>query len=81
MRKIIDAILLKINSIVVINNEMKLFKMNNLADGYTYQDVIETRFYDKNITSYEDAFSHLEKITPTKKTLFLFNKRLKGIKK
>lgn len=54
-----------------------LHSLFNLVDGYTYQDVIETRFYDKTITSPEEAFAHLNTIQPTKQSAFLFNKRLK----
>lgn len=55
-----------------------LYSLFDLVDGYTYQDVVETRFYDKNITSQKDAFSHLGEITPTKQTAFLFKNNLKG---
>lgn len=50
---------------------------DNKDTSYTEQDVIDTMFRDKNITSYEDAFLHLNTIHPTPQNAFLFNKRLK----
>ncbi len=50
---------------------------DNKDTSYTEQDVIDTMFRDKNITTYEEAFVHLNEIHPTKHNAFLFNKRLK----
>lgn len=51
---------------------------DNKDTSYTEQDVIDTMFIDRNITAYEDVFSHLDDIGPTMQNAFLFNKRLKG---
>lgn len=50
---------------------------NNKDTSYTEQDVIDTMFKDRNITTYEDAFAHLNNIQPTMQNAFLFNKRLR----
>ncbi len=50
---------------------------DNKDTSYTEQDVIDTMFRDRNITTYEEAFAHLRTIHPTMKNAFLFNKRLK----
>jgi len=50
---------------------------DNKDTSYTEHDVIETMFRDRNITTHEDAFAHLNDITATMQTAFLFNKRLK----
>ena len=51
---------------------------DNKDTSYTEQDVIDTMYRDRNITTYEDAFAHLNEIKPIMQTAFLFNKRLKG---
>ncbi len=51
---------------------------DNKDTSYTEQDVIDTMFCDRNITSYEQAFEHLKTIHPTIQNAFLFNKRLGG---
>ena len=49
---------------------------DNKDTSYTEQDVINTMFRDRNVTTYEDSFAHLNEITPTMQNAFLFNKRL-----
>ena len=44
---------------------------------YTVQDVLDTKFQDKNIVDAKTAFLHLNTISPTMQNAFLFNKRLK----
>ena len=44
---------------------------------YTYQDILDTMFNDKNIVTYQKAFEHLDYIKPCINNAFLFNKRLK----
>ena len=50
---------------------------DNKDTSYTEQDVIDTMFRDRNITTNEEAFAHLSTILPTVQNAFLFNKRLK----
>lgn len=50
---------------------------DNKDTSYTEQDVIDTMFRDRNVTTHEEAFAHLNNIKSTKQTAFLFNKRLK----
>lgn len=50
---------------------------DNKDTSYTEQDVIDTMFQDRNITTSEEAFLHLSAIHPTIQNAFLFNKRLK----
>ena len=49
---------------------------DNKDTSYTEQDVLDTMFRDRNITTSEEAFAHLSTIPTTKQTAFLFNKRL-----
>lgn len=51
---------------------------DNKDTSYTEQDVIDTMFRDRNITTSEEAFAHLNTIRPTMQNAFLHNKRLKG---
>lgn len=48
---------------------------DNKDTSYTEQDVIDTMFRDRNITTYEEAFAHLKNIQPTIQNAFLFNKK------
>lgn len=50
---------------------------DNKDTSYTEQDVIDTMFRDRNVTTYEDAFAHLNIIHPIMQNAFLFNKRLR----
>lgn len=50
---------------------------DNKDTSYTEQDVIDTMFRDRNVTTPEEVFSHLKNIKPTTKNAFLFDKRLK----
>lgn len=45
---------------------------------YTVQDVLDTRFRDKNVVDAKTAFQYLNAIKPTMQNAFLFNKRLMG---
>ena len=49
---------------------------DNKDTSYTEQDVIDTMFRDKNVTTHDEAFEHLNQIKPTMQNTFLFNKRL-----
>ena len=51
---------------------------DNKDTSYTKQDVIDTMFRDRNITTYKEAFDHLNIIQPTMQNAFLYNKRLRG---
>lgn len=44
---------------------------------YTVQDVLDTKFQDRNIVDAKTVFQHLSIIRPTIQNAFLFNKRLK----
>lgn len=46
---------------------------DNKDTSYTEQDVIDTMFVDKNVTTYEEAFEHLNNVYPTMQNAFLFN--------
>ena len=50
---------------------------DNKDTSYTEQDVVDTMFRDKNITTCVEAFAHLNSIYPTMSNAFLFDKRLK----
>ena len=50
---------------------------DNKDTSYTEQDVLDTMFRDRSITTYDDVFNHLKTIPITKQTAFLFSKRLK----
>lgn len=50
---------------------------DNKDTSYTEQDVIDTMYIDRTVTTYEEAFAHLRIINPTMQNAFLFNKRLK----
>jgi len=50
---------------------------DNKDTSYTEQDVLDTMFRDKNVTTNEEAFAHLASVRPTMQNAFLFNKRLK----
>lgn len=49
---------------------------DNKDTSYTEQDVIDTMFRDRNITTTEEAFAHLDTIHPTMQNAFLFSKRI-----
>ena len=51
---------------------------DNKDTSYTEQDVIETMFRDRSITTHEEVFAHINTIHPTMQNAFLFNKRLMG---
>ena len=51
---------------------------DNKETSYTEQDVIDTMYIDRTVTTYVEAFAHLDTIRPTLKNAFLFNKRMKG---
>ena len=51
---------------------------DNKDTSYTEQDVIDTMFRDKNITTSEEVFSHLKNIKPTTTNAFLFSNKLRG---
>lgn len=42
---------------------------------YDYEEELNTKYVDKNITSSKDAFEHLQKLIPSKANAFLFRKR------
>ena len=44
---------------------------------YDYDVELHTKFVDKTVTEPEDAFRHLDNLTPCRENAFLFNKRLK----
>lgn len=46
------------------------------VEFYDYAEELHTKFIDKNITEYNDAFAHLQNISVNYNTAFLFNKRL-----
>ena len=46
------------------------------VEFYDYEEELHTKFIDKNITEYNDAFGHLQNISVNYNTAFLFNKRL-----
>lgn len=48
---------------------------DNKDTSYTEQDVLDTMFRDRSITTYDDVFNHLKTIPVTRQTAFLFNKR------
>ena len=58
---------------------LSIIRMSNFENrsDYTEQDVINAMFRDKKVTTYEDAFAHLNNIKLTKQNAFLFCKRLK----
>ena len=45
--------------------------------GMTLEQFFDSAYKPKNITTPKDAFAHLNTITPTSQTAFLFNKRFK----
>ena len=47
------------------------------VEFYDYEEELHTKFIDKNIIEYSQAFEHLNNIKPNLQTAFLFNKRLK----
>ena len=51
---------------------------DNKDTSYTEQDVIDTMFRDRSITTSEEAFAHLNTICPTMQNAFLYDKRLEG---
>lgn len=51
---------------------------DNKDTSYTEQDVIDTMFRDRSITTAKEAFAHLSTLTPTTQNAFLYNKRLRG---
>lgn len=42
------------------------------AATYTLEDVLETRYKDKNRMEQEEVMRHLEKVTPSKENAFLW---------
>ncbi len=42
--------------------------------SYTLQDIYETMYHDKSITSSEEAFAHLDNLIPSKENAFLLRK-------
>ena len=48
----------------------------NVEYSLTVEDIIETQFHPKGITSPEDAFSFLDHLTPTVENAFLFGNKL-----
>lgn len=58
--------------------QKEIFSRCDVNTGLTIQDVINERFYDKNITEWSDAFAHLSNLKPTPSNAFLFNKRNKN---
>lgn len=51
---------------------------DNKDTSYTEQDVLDTMFRDRSITTDEEVFAHINTIHPTMQNAFLFNKRLMG---
>lgn len=49
-------------------------KMNEWP-GFTYEEVQEKRYINKEITTYEEAFEHLEHLIPSKENAFLLRKK------
>lgn len=50
--------------------------VDQMLPFYDYEIENSSQFIDKNEVTYFQAFEHLNHITPTVKTTFLFNKRL-----
>ncbi len=50
---------------------------DNKDTSYTEQDVLDTMFRDRSVTTSKEVFDHLKTIPTTRQTAFLFNKRLK----
>lgn len=53
----------------------KIFSLFDSFPGYTIQDAVETRYYDKNITEPNEAFAHLDQLIPRRENAFLLRKR------
>lgn len=54
------------------------YKKKTLGEWkFDEQDIKDKHFYNKSQVSSRDAFSHLTKIEPNKKTAFLYDKRIK----
>lgn len=51
--------------------------VNSLLPFYDFEIENSSQYIDKNETTYEQAFEHLDAIQPTAQTAFLFNKRLR----
>lgn len=45
------------------------------VEFYDYEEELHTKFVDKNIIEYGEAFSHLSDLQPNYSNAFLFNKR------
>ena len=51
---------------------------DNKDTSYTEQDVLDTMFRDRDITTSEEAFAHLDTIQQKMQNAFLYNKRMRG---
>lgn len=54
--------------------EKEFYPMFQDVKGYGIQDVIETRYRDKNTVDPETAFAHLKNLIPSRENAFLFRK-------
>lgn len=51
--------------------------VNSMLPFYDFEIENSSQYIDKNITTYDQAFEHLDSIYPTTQSAFLFNKRLR----
>ena len=51
--------------------------VNSMLPYYDFEIENSSQYIDKNETTYEQAFEHLNAIRPTAQTAFLYNKRLR----
>lgn len=49
----------------------------NKDTSYSLEEALSNMFLDRNITTFDEAFAHLNLIKPNRNNAFLFNKRLK----
>lgn len=47
---------------------------DNKDTSYSLQDVVDTRFVDRNVTTYEEAFEHLNTLIPSMANAFLYKR-------
>ena len=50
--------------------------VNSMLPFYDFEIENSSQYIDKSETTYEQAFSHIKRLTPSKSNAFLFNKRL-----
>lgn len=64
----------EINSEFIQKYNDNIDKNFHNAFGYTKEFALKTRFKDKNITEFDEAFAFMKDITPSKKNAFLYRK-------